>query len=318
MATATIHYVSSFDEVTAAETLDRAIRAKDKLQVVEVLLRANNTQRQMIRTPYKTRYGRDMAEALKKQFSGDFEHFIVSLMHTPTKYDVLELHSAVKGLGTNENTLIEILTTRTNEEIEAIKNTYWTTYEKKLEDVIVGDTSGDFKKLLVVLLQARRDESHNVNHGFVASDATNMLKSLDKKSEVDKFDAFKILATASPTHVAEVLNQLERGSGKEATKLVEKEFSGDMKNLLLALIEVARNKARFLATQLHGATKGFGTRDKDLIRVIVGRSEVDLLQIQHEFQTLYGKSLADVVKNECKGEYRDGLLAVLRGNADRR
>uniref|UniRef100_A0A0M3HLN5 Annexin n=1 Tax=Ascaris lumbricoides TaxID=6252 RepID=A0A0M3HLN5_ASCLU len=50
----------------------------------------------MIRTPYKTKYGKDLVNELKRECSGDFEDVMVGLMETPTKYDVLQLHKAVK------------------------------------------------------------------------------------------------------------------------------------------------------------------------------------------------------------------------------
>lgn len=37
--------------------------------------------------------------------------------------------------------------------------------------------------------------------------------------------------------------------------------------------------------------QGLGTNDDALIRVIVSRSEVDLVEIKHEFQYAYGQSL---------------------------
>lgn len=60
--------------------------------------------------------------------------------------------------------------------------------------------------------------------------------------------------------------------------------------------------------------KGLGTRDNDLIRVIVTRSEVDLELIKAEFQELYSKSLADTVKGDTSGAYRDALLSIINGN----
>lgn len=39
--------------------------------------------------------------------------------------------------------------------------------------------------------------------------------------------------------------------------------------------------------------KGLGTNDRALIRVIVSRSEIDMVQIKEEFQRLYQKSLGD-------------------------
>ncbi|KAK5969765.1 Annexin, partial [Trichostrongylus colubriformis] len=75
---ATIHPSASFDEDLAAEALERAMRGfgTDKHKVVEILVRCNNAQRQMIRTPYKVRYGKDLEAELKRELSGDLEDAI--------------------------------------------------------------------------------------------------------------------------------------------------------------------------------------------------------------------------------------------------
>ncbi|VDN00233.1 unnamed protein product [Thelazia callipaeda] len=117
-----------------------------------------------IRGPYKNKYGKDLIDELKKELSGDFEDVIMGLMETPTKYDATQLQKAMKGLGTTETTLIDILCSRNFDELTAIKNEYMDEYGKSLESDIVGDTSGDFKELLLALLNTRRDPSHNVNY----------------------------------------------------------------------------------------------------------------------------------------------------------
>lgn len=66
-------------------------------------------------------------------------------------------------MGTKESVLIEIMTTRTNGQINELKNTYKQVYHTDLEKDIIGDTSGWFQRILVALCQGARDESYNVN-----------------------------------------------------------------------------------------------------------------------------------------------------------
>lgn len=54
-----------------------------------------------------------------------------------------------------------------------------------------------------------------------------------------------------------------------------------------------------------------GTDDTTLIRVIVSRSEVDLVQIKEEFLRMYQKTLATMIKGDTSGDYRKMLLKIV-------
>ncbi|PIO63914.1 Annexin, partial [Teladorsagia circumcincta] len=58
-----------------------------------------------------------------------------------------------------------------------------------------------------------------------------------------------------------------------------------------ALVMVSQSKPKFFAHQIHNAIKGLGVRDKDLIRVLVSRAEIDLATIQMDFERIFNKSL---------------------------
>ena len=60
-------------------------------------------------------------------------------------------------------------------------------------------------------------------------------------------------------------------------------------------VRVVRSKASHFALQLHLAMKGLGTDDDTLVRVIVSRSEVDMVQVKEEFQRNFKQSLHDFI-----------------------
>lgn len=66
----------------------------------------------------------DLIEDLKSELSGHFEDTVLALMTPKIDYYARELHRAVVGMGTNETTLIEILCSVSNDEMQAITRTY--------------------------------------------------------------------------------------------------------------------------------------------------------------------------------------------------
>lgn len=66
----------------------------------------------------------DLISELKSELRGNFEDVIIALMTPPVEYQAKELHKAISGLGTDENTLIEILGVHSNAEINEIRDVY--------------------------------------------------------------------------------------------------------------------------------------------------------------------------------------------------
>ena len=66
--------------------------------------------------------------------------------------DAEKLYKAMKGLGTNETVLIDILCRRTSKERQKISSTYKTAFGKDLLKDIKSETSGNFCSLLSALL----------------------------------------------------------------------------------------------------------------------------------------------------------------------
>ena len=57
----------------------------------------------------------------------------------------------MKGVGVDEDSLTEIVCSRTNQELQETNTVYVEVYKTGLEMGIVSNTSGDFHKLMVAL-----------------------------------------------------------------------------------------------------------------------------------------------------------------------
>uniref|UniRef100_A0A9J2PTT7 Annexin n=1 Tax=Ascaris lumbricoides TaxID=6252 RepID=A0A9J2PTT7_ASCLU len=220
------------------------------------------------------------------------------------------------GLGTKEKILIEILCSRNNEELAAIRNEYQNEYGKTLEQDVIGDTSGTLQRLLVSLLQGNRDESQHVDALKANQDAHKLLAGGEKKFGTDDSIFNSILVTQNFHQLERVFVEYEKITGHGIDKAIEKEFSGDTKRGFLAIVNCIESKPRYFAKQLYDAMKGLGTRDNDLIRVIISRSEIDLALIRAEFEVMYKKPLVDFIKSDCSGAYRDALISIGLGTRD--
>ena len=56
--------------------------------------------------------------------SFNYEKVMLGLLVSPVEYDCKQLKNAMKGVGTDEDCLIEIICTRSSQEMEAINKKY--------------------------------------------------------------------------------------------------------------------------------------------------------------------------------------------------
>lgn len=286
----------------------------DKNKVVNVLCSRTNLQRQQIANAFKAMYGKDLISDLKSELSGDFEDLILALMEPPAKYDASQLRKAMAGLGTTESLLIEIMCSRTNSQIVEIRNAYQMEFRRNLEEDLASETSGHFKRLLVSLCAAGRDESMQTDHVRANQDAKRLYQAGEQRLGTDESCFNAILAAQNYAQLRLVFQEYLKISKHTIEQAIQAEFSGDVRDGLLALVSCIQNRPAYFATLLYNSMVGMGTRDTDLIRVIVTRSEVDLADVRQEFQRKYNKSLEALIKGDCSGAYKDGLIALVRGN----
>ena len=296
-----------------ADTLRKAMKGFgcDEKAIIEVCIHRTNAQRLEIVKAYKASYGRDLIADLKSELHGKFEDSMIALFTDPIEYDADELRKAMKGLGTNEDTLIEIIASRPPQVIQAIKAKFNEKYKRDLEADVKSETSGTLRKLLIALLQCGRSVNTNPNPSQCAQIADEIYKAGEAKLGTDESVFNKYFCTLSSHELALVSKEYHKLTGHTILQAIDKEFSGDAKKTLRTIVYATLSPSEYFATRVHDAVKGLGTKDHLLIRVIVSRSEIDLPQIKQYYKQLFGKDMYEDVKNDISGDYRTLLLGII-------
>uniref|UniRef100_A0A8U7NUZ5 Annexin n=1 Tax=Corvus moneduloides TaxID=1196302 RepID=A0A8U7NUZ5_CORMO len=302
---ATVKGVSTFSAEQEAQALRKAMKGfgTDEDAIIETLTKLNVSQRQQVLITYKSTIGRDLIDDLKSELSGNFERVIVGLMTPTTMYDVHELRRALKEV----LWFCELLVT------DLLCVCALAEYGSTLEDDIVSDTSSVFRRVLVSLATGNRDEGTFVDEALAQQDAQCLYEAGEKKWGTDEVQFMSILCTRNRCHLLRVFDVYRGIANKDITESIKSEMSGDLEDALLAVVKCLRNKPAYFAERLYKSMKGLGTDDSTLIRVMVSRSEIDMLYIRREFLAMYGKSLHSFIKGDCSGDYRKVLLRLCGG-----
>ncbi|KAJ3595949.1 hypothetical protein NHX12_002358 [Muraenolepis orangiensis] len=306
-----------FDPVIDAARIDTAIKTKgvDENTIIDVLTKRTHSQRKEIAFDYERRAKKDMVEALKDALSGSLETVILGLMKSTAQYDAGIIKGSIKGLGTDEETLIEIVCSRSKTELMEIKIAYKALFKKELEKDIQGDTSGDFAKLLLALAQGKRaDASSIVDYQMIDDDARALYEAGVKRRGTDVASWISILSERSVPHLRKVFQKYKSYSPYDMQESIHKEVKGDLEVSFLTLVNCLENKQLYFASRLQEAMKSKGAKEKILTRIMVSRCEVDLKKIREEFKSQYGTSLYKTIAEHTKGDYQRALLSLCGGD----
>lgn len=295
--------------------LHRAFRGFgcDEKRVIQILGHRTQPQRTAIADAYQRQYGESIHRRLKSELHGKLEKAMLLWMMSPAQRDATLVNDSTKGLGTRDRALIGIICSRTPSQIYEIKQAYHAMYGQTLERQIEGDTSGDYRKLLLALVRGNRSETTYVDPNFALADAHALYQAGVARLGTDENAFIHILTTRSPAQLNLTLQYYKQTYGHDFERAVKKETSGQFEDALLAVVQCTCYPARFFAQELYSSMKGMGTNDQDLIRVLTTRAEMDMYYIKMEFQSLYRTTLEQMITGDTSGDYRHFLLTLVGG-----
>ncbi|KAG9263836.1 annexin A2-like [Astyanax mexicanus] len=222
------------------------------------------------------------------------------------------------------NTLVRILTNRSNAQRQVLAQIYQNLTKKDLKAGLKKVLSGDLEALMLGLMMTPYQfEAHRLRQAMepyiawythiyclvntkaplnvCAIDVPQALSEELSNKKVDAGPWIRILTTRDPAHLRNVLIQLEAETGQPVSDVIEKRFggifSGDFKLGLKTLGE-ACVCLPVCASVLQG--------------VMLSHSEEDLLAVRVAYKAQTGTSLYTTLQKQFKGDLQQALLAVCR------
>lgn len=222
--------------------------------------------------------------------------------------DAEALYKAMKGLGTNDSTLSNIIATRSREQLQVIKQVFHQKYGKTLESWIKSETSGHYETLLCALIESKAE--------YDAFLIKNAVKGLGTKDD----QLIEAICTRTNGDLMAMRQAYMSKYALDVSRDVADDTSGDYQRLLLAVLAAQRpegqpvdvNAAKMDAQRLYAAGEGrVGTDEATFIEILTKRSLPQLHTIAQVYGQIAGHSLESGVSKETSGNFKKALTVLL-------
>lgn len=296
-----------------AELLHQAFSGlgTDEKMEIDALAPASNAALVEACRSYNRMYHKDLINEVKRENSGNFENAALVLLTPQAVTDARNCHQAMRGLGTDEDRLDEVLLWRNASELEEVKRAYLAEFNAELLAEIRNETSGHLRDIYIAACTRRTafrdfkqaetlaDELYNAGEGQMGTDEGTFARIF---GESEPF----LLENVGRVYIMKYKKDLREVLASEFGVFDRKDFRNCCNNAL-------DGYGAFIGKRLHKACQGMGTDDGMLIRLVAShRASGALYGASHYLVHKTGKSLVQWIRDECSGDYGKLLVALCR------
>jgi len=275
----------------------------DDSVLINIMTGRSKLQLQAINEMYLREFKKSLEKDIMGDTSGNYGTLLCDLLRPVIAYKIESLKKAVKGVGTREKILIDIITQSSNAEIQLIKNSY-----PDVERSVSQDTSGNFRQVLLEILKGRREEINFIDDVKAQKVAHDLYKAGEQKLGTNDSKFVETMTYFSPYFLDRVNFHYTKTHGHSLYKAIEKETSGDYMH---ALIACAKPPDIYFADRLHEAMKGIGTDDWGLIYIFAVHDKAQLKHISKVFTDRGHGILSTDIERDTSGNFKKTLVSLM-------
>ncbi|DAZ93218.1 TPA: hypothetical protein N0F65_001570 [Lagenidium giganteum] len=218
---------------------------------------------------------------------------------------------ACKGLGTDEQALIDVLGSKSPEDRSLIAYRYKELYKKELKDLLKSETSGDFGYLLqLVSVPLPEAEAYVLYHACKGAGTSEQL-------------VYPIIMGRTNEEMTILRKAFFDLYNKDLAVLLDSELSGDFRKAVMAALQSpmveynssfhTKAKAEEDAEKLYKAGQGkWGTDEETFIKLLVSSPPKHLAHMNEIYLKKHNNGIKVAVEKEFSGDAKKALLYFVR------
>ncbi|CAL8126556.1 unnamed protein product [Orchesella dallaii] len=227
-------------------------------------------------------------------------------------FDALEdargLRAAMKGFGTDEDAIIDVLTKRCAGQRNEILTEFKNEFGRDLIKDLKSELGGKFEKLVLALMEPYYD--------YLAKELNNAMEKIGTNEDV----LTEVLCTRGNAEIQFINEAYGRLFGKSLEDDISSEVSGHYKRLLVMLLTCSRNEhvvepelAAEMAERLYDAGEGtLGTEEESFTTLLAHNSFYQLKLVFDEYEKISGKTFQQAAESELSGDLKEACLTIAR------
>ncbi|XP_033231058.1 annexin B10 isoform X1 [Belonocnema kinseyi] len=227
--------------------------------------------------------------------------------------DGVALRTAMKGLGTDEQAIIDILTARSNSQRQEIAKFFTQEYGRNIIEDLKSELGGKFEDVILALMTPPVD--------FMAKQLHKAMSGIGTEEEA----LVEILCSRDNREVGEIVEAYEELYNRPLAEHLCSETSGDFRRLLTLIVtncvkqgvrnaqtEVHPERARETAEMLYNAGEGKLGTDEEIFNKILAHECFGQLRLIFEaYKEVSGRTIEQALRDEVSGELKDAMLAIV-------